>query len=149
MTWQVGLYVATVLIPLAAFVVEILGGRWLKRNNALVATGAIGLSFVLSLVGFLDYFLIEARSEVFAGHAEIAQEEAAAETKRLEEGHAAPAPAAEHEAKPGHTRKMPPKPVTWKASFPWVAIGEDATPNRIVPQLEIPIGVHIDNVTVI
>jgi proton-translocating NADH-quinone oxidoreductase chain L len=147
MTWQVGLYVATVLIPLAAFVVEILGGRWLKRNNALVATGAIGLSFVLSLVGFLDYFLIEARSEVFAGHAEIAQEEAAAETRRPEAGHAAPA--AEHEAKAGHAAKMPPKPVTWKASFPWVAIGEDATPNRIVPQLEIPIGVHIDNVTVI
>ncbi len=114
MTWQVGLYVAAVLIPLAAFVVEILGGRWLKRNNALVATGAIGLSFVLSLVGFLDYFLIEARSEVFAGHAEAAQEEATAETKRLEEGHAA------------RTGRPPPQDAarsrsTWKASFPWVA----------------------------
>jgi proton-translocating NADH-quinone oxidoreductase chain L len=149
MTWQVGLYVAAVLIPLAAFVVEILGGRWLKRNNALVATGAIGLSFVLSLIGFLDYFLIEARSEVFAGHAEIAQEEAQAETKRLEDGRAAPAPTPEHEGTPAHARKMPPTPVTWKASFPWVAIGEESTPNRLVPELEIPLGVHIDNVTVI
>ena len=46
MTWQVGLYVAAVLIPLAAFTIELLLGRLLGRLNAVVATGAIGLSFL-------------------------------------------------------------------------------------------------------
>ena len=93
MTWQAGLYVAAVLIPLAAFVIELLGGRRLKRNNAYVATAAIGLSFVLSLVGFVDYFFVEARGEVFAHHAEMAQEESEAEAKRDPAAHQAPAPA--------------------------------------------------------
>src|SRR3954470_10687820 len=56
MTWQVGLYVAAVLIPLAAFTIELLFSRLLGRFNAVVATGAIGLSFLLSLVGFIAYF---------------------------------------------------------------------------------------------
>ena len=41
MHWQVGLYVAAVLLPLAAFLVQILGIRWLGRLNAYIATGAI------------------------------------------------------------------------------------------------------------
>ena len=65
MSWQVGLYVAAVLIPLAAFAVEAIFIRQLKRLNAYIATGAIGLSFLLSLVGFVDYFLVEAEG-VFA-----------------------------------------------------------------------------------
>ena len=39
--WQGWLYVAAVLIPLAAFVVEVLFIRILKRFNAYLATGAI------------------------------------------------------------------------------------------------------------
>ena len=66
MTWQVGLYVAAVLIPLAAFTIELLLSRLLGRFNAVVATGAIGLSFLLSLVGFIAYFS-EAEG-VFAHH---------------------------------------------------------------------------------
>ena len=57
MKWQVGLYAAAVLIPLAAFAVEVLFIRQLKRLNAYLATGAIGLSFLLSLVGFLRLLL--------------------------------------------------------------------------------------------
>ena len=34
MTWQVGLYVAAVLIPLAAFTIELLFSRLLGRLNA-------------------------------------------------------------------------------------------------------------------
>ena len=60
MSWQVGLYVAAVLAPLAAFVVAISAGRWPGRRIALVATGAIGSSFVLSLVGAVTY-LVQAR----------------------------------------------------------------------------------------
>ena len=67
MNWQVGLYVAAVLIPLAAFAVQLLGIRVFGRFNALIATGAIGLSCLLSLIGFVDYFLFEAEG-VFAGH---------------------------------------------------------------------------------
>ncbi len=59
-SWQVGLYTAAVLIPLVAFAVELIFIRYLGRLNAYIATGAIGLSFLLSLIGFLDYFLIEA-----------------------------------------------------------------------------------------
>ncbi len=148
MSWQVGLYVAAVLIPLAAFVVELLAGRWLKRNNAYVATGAIAFSFLLSLVGFVDYFFIEARGEVFAHHAEMEQEEATAEAKKAEGEHAAPAPGAEH-GEAGHARTVPPRPVVWKKSWPWVSLGAHTTTNRVVPELEIPLGVHIDNVAVI
>ena len=67
MQWQVGLYVAAVLIPLFAFAVEAIFIRQLKRLNAYIATGAIGLSFLLSLVGFVDYFLVEAEG-VWAEH---------------------------------------------------------------------------------
>src|SRR3954449_7904104 len=54
MIW-VWVYVAAALIPLGAFVVEALGGRWLGRLNAYIATGAIVASFVLSLAGFVAY----------------------------------------------------------------------------------------------
>ena len=68
MSWQVGLYTAAVLIPLAAFAIELLFIRILGRLNALIATGAILLSFALSLVGFVDYFFVEAHG-VFSHHA--------------------------------------------------------------------------------
>ncbi len=44
---------------------------------------------------------------------------------------------------------MPPKPVTWAKSWNWVEIGAESKPNQVVPELVIPLGVHIDNVTVI
>src|SRR5208337_4550397 len=67
MKWQVGLYVAAVLIPLAAFAIEVIFIRQLKRLCAYLATAAIGLSFLLSLAGFVDYFVIEAEG-VWAEH---------------------------------------------------------------------------------
>jgi proton-translocating NADH-quinone oxidoreductase chain L len=62
MPWQVGLYAAAVLIPLAAFLVEILFIRRLGRLNAQIATAAIAASCALSAVGFVDYFLVENRA---------------------------------------------------------------------------------------
>src|SRR5690242_5674309 len=56
MSWQVSLYVAAALLPLAAFTVEVLGIRLLGRLNAYIATGAIALAFLLSLIGFVSYF---------------------------------------------------------------------------------------------
>ena len=67
MSWQAGLYVAAVLIPLAAFTIELIGIRLLGRLNAYLATGAIGLSFLLSAVGFFQYFFVEAEG-VLASH---------------------------------------------------------------------------------
>ena len=55
MSWQVGLYATAVLIPLAAFAVEAIFIRQLKRLNAYIATGAIAFSCLLSLIGFLSY----------------------------------------------------------------------------------------------
>ena len=60
MSWQVGLYVAAVLIPLAAFLVAMAAGRWPGGRVALISTGAIGVSFTLSLIGAIAY-LAEAR----------------------------------------------------------------------------------------
>ena len=59
MSWQVGLYATAVLIPLAAFAVEAIFIRQLKRLNAYIATGAIAFSCLLSLIGFLSYTLGE------------------------------------------------------------------------------------------
>ena len=117
MSWQVGLYVAAVLIPLAAFVVAMSAGRWLGRRVALVATGAIGLSFSLSLIGAVAYFG-EARG-VFS---------------RVEAASGATADLARNG-----------EPLTWRASWDWVALG--GTP--LNPALAIPIGVDVDNLTVL
>ena len=73
MIWQVGLYAAAVLIPLVAFAIEAIFIRQLKRWNAYLATGAIGLSCVLSLIGFVDY-TIESKFYAHAGeHSASAQ----------------------------------------------------------------------------
>ncbi len=55
--WQGWLYVAAVLIPLGAFVVQFVGLRVLGRVNAWIATLAIGTACVLSTIGFVDYLI--------------------------------------------------------------------------------------------
>src|SRR3954452_24395741 len=72
MKWQVGLYAAAGLLPLAAFAIEVIFIRQLKRLNAYLATGAIGLSCLLSLVGFIDYYRVEAQG-VWPGHPAAAE----------------------------------------------------------------------------
>src|SRR5277367_1198964 len=102
MSWQVWLYVAAVLIPLAAFAIEAVFIRFLGKMNAYVATAAIGLSFVLSLVGFLDY-TIESGGFARAHHEAEADHES---------GHAHGDPA-------GLAEKAEPAagPVVWKGQF--------------------------------
>ncbi len=105
MSWQVGLYVAAVLIPLAAFAVEAIFIRQLKRFNAYLATGAIGFSCLLSLIGFIDYYGLNAPWR--AGH------EASAEAGETEPGGAEHGPAAlAHHG-----------PVVWSADVNWVLLG--------------------------
>ena len=131
MIWQVGLYAAAVLIPLAAFAVEAIFSRQLKRYTAYVATGAIGLSCALALIGFVDYS-IESK---FFSHAHAEPSESAAEPEAE--------PAALHgEASPGETHHTP---RVWSGSFDWVILGETA----IRPGLVVPLGIAIDNLSVV
>jgi hypothetical protein len=126
MNWQVGLYVAAVLIPLAAFTIEVLFIRQLKQLNAYLATGAIGLSFVLSAIGFFNYFFVEA-SGVFAEHPAAAQagnheghEATALENQATAPGHEASGEGTAHAAAHG--------PHVWKASFDWAVLGGKPLP---------------------
>jgi proton-translocating NADH-quinone oxidoreductase chain L len=140
MSWQVALYVAAVLIPLAAFAIEAVFIRFLGKFNAYLATAAIGLSCVLSLVGFVEY-TIESRGFYKAHH------EGEAESAPREEP--------EHGSEPG--------PLVWKGSVDWVLLGGGAVPpagagagagagSENAPaqaDLVIPLAVHIDSLTVI
>ena len=99
--WHVGLYVAAVLIPLAAFAVQAIFIRQLKRANAYIATGAIALSCFLSMVGFGEYFRLapwSGQMSAAAGSEEHGEAEAA------ETAHHGP-------------------PLTWKREVTWVALG--------------------------
>ncbi len=140
MSWQVWLYVAAILIPLGAFAIEAVFIRFLGKMNAYVATAAIGLSFVLSLVGFLDY-TIESGGFARAHHEAEAEHDAT-------HAHGETAGAAE---KAEHATG----PVVWKGEFDWVSLGSKAlapagaAPRASQPELSIPLGVYIDNLAVI
>ncbi len=126
MSWQVGIYVAAVSIPLVAFVVEVAAGRWLGRRNAYVATGAIGLSFLLSVVGAVAYFA-QARGTLTDPAATVARP-----------------------AQPDPDKGR--EPLAWRAGFDWAVLGEviPARPGRPSGRaLAIPIGVDVDNLTVL
>ena len=110
MSWQVGLYVAAVFLPLVAFTVQILGIRLLGRLNAYIATGAIGLAFVLSLVGFCEYFFVEAHG-VFSHHAVHQASPRTSPTARGRRRRATPRPAEHAEA---HGARGHDGPVVWK-----------------------------------
>jgi proton-translocating NADH-quinone oxidoreductase chain L len=139
--WQVWLYVAAVFIPLAAFVVELLAGKYLKRLNAYIATGAIFASFLLSLVGFISYF---SQAEGVFGH-HGGESHASAEGEH---------PAAKAEAAHGESDAKPakkligPAPLTWRDKFTWTSVGQNLGGKSTAP-LTIELGVHIDNVAVI
>ena len=138
MKWQVGLYVAAVLIPLVAFAVEVMFIRQLKRLNAYLATGAIGLSFLLSLVGFIDYYFVEAEG-VFAEHHAAAEPGQAGEhapggdRRRPRRGARARTPGRRASTGSSSTRaRRPSRATRWPASL---------SPSRS--------GVYIDNLSVI
>jgi proton-translocating NADH-quinone oxidoreductase chain L len=140
MMWQVGLYAAVVLIPLVAFAIEAIFIRQLKRYNAYLATGAIGLSCLLSLIGFLAYTI---ESDFYSHHADAAASEAE-EGAATEHGEGAEG-AAHH------------KPLVWSGSVDWVILGGAAAatsagnigmaPAR--PDLAVSLGIAIDNLSVV
>jgi proton-translocating NADH-quinone oxidoreductase chain L len=138
MSWQVGLYAVAVLIPLAAFTIEAIFIRQLKRFNAYLATGAIGFSCLLALIGFVDYAI---ESGGFAHHAEAAaegqQEAALSPDESAESG--------------GHHQ-----PLVWSGKADWLVLGgrsattADQTGKEVArPDLVVSLGVAIDNLTVV
>ena len=141
MSWQVGLYVAAVLIPLAAFAVEAIFIRQLKRYNAYIATGAIGLSCLLSLIGFVDYTI---ESGFFSHHAESHAGEADRRRRR-------------RAWRGGRRRDAHHKPLVWSGSVDWVILGGQsaaaATDGRDRREQARPgrfrLGVAIDNLSVV
>jgi proton-translocating NADH-quinone oxidoreductase chain L len=125
MTWQVGLYAAAVLTPLAAFAVEAIFIRQLKRTNAYLATGAIAFSCLLSLIGFIDYSI----ESGFYAHAEHA------------------ATSAEHgESHDTHEEPAHHGPLVWSGSVDWVVLGGEAA---ATPNLAVPLGISIDALSAI
>jgi proton-translocating NADH-quinone oxidoreductase chain L len=139
MSWQVGLYATAVLIPLAAFAVEAIFIRQLKRLNAYIATGAIAFSCLLSLIGFLNYTW----ESSFFSHGGESHDGAAEHASGDEAGHAGPSEGETH-----HT------PLVWSKSFDWVVLGGAAVPAgpggpATGPGLVVPIGIAIDNLSVI
>ncbi len=131
MSRQVALYVAAVLIPLAAFVVEAIFIRQLKRLNAYIATGAIFLSFVLSLIGFVNYFAFTVPWDVAESHGEAhGQREAL---------HGLAGPEA----------RQPAERFAYETT--WISLGGRPAADGIrkVDPLVIPLGVSIDNLSAI
>ncbi len=143
--WQVWLYVAAVLIPLGAFVVELLLLRLLGKLNAYLATAAILSSFVLSVVGLstaLPSLLSHEKQEARAGEDKI-KGEGPIDAKGHVEEHAS----AEHAGPP-----------VWEVGFDWVALGGGIVqPSDVIaekpatarPPLIIPIRVRIDGLSMI
>jgi proton-translocating NADH-quinone oxidoreductase chain L len=127
--WQGWLYVAAVVIPLIAFVVQILAIRRLRHLGAWIATGAVGLSFLLSSAGFVAYFV--ASGGMPAPHHEAANP---GDT------------AGGHDGPEVHGGDRPEK-VAWTGSWDWVSIG-----GRLAlgdTPLTIPLGFYVDQLTAI
>ncbi|QDV33528.1 NADH-quinone oxidoreductase subunit L [Tautonia plasticadhaerens] len=123
--WQGWLYVAAVLIPLGAFVVQILGIRRTRHANALIATVAIAISLLLSMVGLGSYWVESGGMAVH--HVEVG----------------AATPGVEEEGHPGTGGGK----VAWTGSWDWVSLGGGLSPDR--GPLRIPIGIFIDNLAAI
>ncbi len=138
MKWQVGLYAIAVLIPLFAFAIELIFIRQLKRLCAYIATGAIGLAFLLSLIGFVDYYLIEAEGVWTEHHAAAPAEPGVLGERTVEE--------VQHHQAHG--------PLVWQGSVDWVLLGgkplSGPTNDPLAGKtLSFPLGVYIDNLSVI
>jgi NADH-quinone oxidoreductase subunit L len=135
------LYVAATLVPLASFVILLLVGgvRSLIRSlrgdvpyrgegghppgpvAAYIATGAIGLSFVLSLVGFFQYI---------SEHPEPAHHEVAAPAE------------AEHPSQEPEGR--------WSDRLNWVVIGpQPLDKEHPTPASSLQLGYHIDSLAAV
>ncbi|MFM7591539.1 MAG: hypothetical protein ACKO85_07055, partial [Isosphaeraceae bacterium] len=97
--WQVWLYIAVVLLPLASFTVQILGMRILGNKNAYVATATIATCFGLSAFGLFSYIVTGPGISAFTGlHAHHDEHGSGSDASHGSGGHDDHAPAAAHPA---------------------------------------------------
>lgn len=126
--WQGWLYVAAVLAPLFAFAVQlVLLGRS-KRLGAWIASGAIGLSFVLSSVGFVAYLVASGGMPAAHHQGGVEHHPIGPESEVLE-------------SVGGHPAK-----VVWTGSWNWVSLGAQLDSGGA--PLAIPFGIAVDSLTV-
>ncbi|QDU60741.1 NADH-quinone oxidoreductase subunit L [Planctomycetes bacterium Pan216] len=128
------IWVIATLVPLAAFVVQILFGSVLKRANAYIATGAIGFSFFLSTMGMLWYASFKpgvlSPPGHHAHHEEVVEGAGAAgHADHSHDGEAGEATDHGHEDA-GHDSEAdhgPVNPVAFEGSISWATLirGED------------------------
>jgi proton-translocating NADH-quinone oxidoreductase chain L len=136
--WQGWLYVAAVLIPLAAFLIQVLFVRLLGRANAYIATAAIGASCILSLFGFFAYSF--AAPEMYAAPVEKSHGAAS----NVEHGGTA------QETAHAPAEKAKRTPLAWTGRFEWIVLGSSAAAGPKAPGgLAIPLEIYIDNLAVI
>lgn len=125
------LWVVATLLPLCAFIVEVLGGRRLGKASAYLATAAIGGAFLLSAIGLSNYVMFQRRDSIQAQHHDHGE--------HSEHGsdHANPG----HEHEPAGSAKA----VVESGSFEWATLvrGADSGP------FGVRLGYRIDNIAVL
>jgi proton-translocating NADH-quinone oxidoreductase chain L len=155
------LFVVATLLPLASFLVLFLGGRRWGRWGAYLATAAIGLSCVCSLIGAAAYFSLHQPHASHAGHAHAAHghkgpthnghaQDGHAPDGHARDAHAQDAHASQHPvphdhapAKPSHDH--PRHAPAWKGSIHWAWVG--GTGDQ--PDMYLELGYYVDGLTVL
>ncbi|MEW4571197.1 NADH-quinone oxidoreductase subunit L [Tautonia sp. JC769] len=140
--WQGWLYAAAVLIPLIAFAIQIVASRGLRHRNAWVASGAIGVSFLCSAIGFVSYWLESGGMPAPHHHASSPGDGAEVPGDRfgagaLDDG----LPDRGHHGG-GHDEKL-----AWTGQWTWVALGDRLADDGRA--LAIPLGIYVDQLTAI
>ncbi len=139
------LYVVATLLPLTSFLILFLGGRRMGRLGAYIATAAIGLSCVCSLIGATAYFLN--RPEHHGHHGTVHghhghghdHNHAAHGEKQADHGHDHKADA--HETHKDEHDHGPP----WRGSIYWAWVGWTGDK----PSMHLELGYHVDGLTVL
>lgn len=131
------LWVIATLLPLAAFVIEVLGGRHLGRKAAFIATGAIGVSFVCSAIGLMSYLAANPKS-LFAAHHGHEASPTGDHGQTDEHSKAKSAEAGETSSHKG--------PVFTSGSIAWATVAAGAKPGE---PGGVTIGYRVDNITVL
>ncbi len=135
------LYVIAVAIPLASFLILLIGGKRLGIVAAYIACAAILTSFAISTYGLVRY---AREGNLFAAPAHHGGEAHGQSTKpsatfvafRADADHQAGESAehSPHDSEQGHDGGL-----VWSGQIRWTAFGED----------EIRLGYHVDNLTVV
>ena len=132
----VWLYVIAWLLPLASFIVLVLGGKHWGKAGGYIACLAIFGSFLLSLAGFVSY--ANQAEGLFTGHHQEATHAAAPDATSELSQNEQQASVSEHSQE--HAEHAD-SALAWTWSFTWIDIGGG--------KLTIPMGFYVDHLTAI